>query len=101
MEVLKMTQKEFTVKYNGDNPFTEKELSEVLTKNEFDDQGILEVSEMPNDKEEKLCYTVVWHCVNPKCYFAGYALQDAIDLAKKLRAKHSVFTITIQKEIEV
>jgi hypothetical protein len=95
----KHTQKEFVVKYEGDNPFTEKELSEVLTKNEFDDMGSLEVSEVPNDKEEKLCYTVVWHCVNPKCYFAGYDFKSALDLADKIRKKHNVFAVTIQREL--
>jgi hypothetical protein len=53
---------------------------------------------MTNEKE--LCYTVVWHTVNPKCYFAGYDYESAVKLSQKLRTKHSTFAITIQKEIE-
>ena len=49
--------------------------------------------------ETEKCYTVVWHTVKPHLYFAGYSLEDAIKLQKKLRAKHSMFAITIQKEI--
>lgn len=51
-------------------------------------------------QKREYCYTVVWHCVNPKCYFAGYSLKEAQELANKIRRKHAVFAITIQKEIE-
>jgi hypothetical protein len=54
-----------------------------------------------NEKKKEPCYAVVWHSVEPKCYFSGYSLQDAIDLSVKIRKKHNVFAISILKEIEV
>jgi hypothetical protein len=41
----------------------------------------------------------VWHSITPKAYFGGYSLIDAQNLANKIRKRHSVFAITIQKEI--
>lgn len=54
-----------------------------------------------NEQKKNPCYTVVWHSVQPKVYFAGYSFTDAQKLAEKIRAKHQVFAVTIQKEIEV
>jgi hypothetical protein len=54
--------------------------------------------EAKNPESEK-CYTVVWHTPSPKTYFAGYSLDDAIGLQRKLRAKHDTFLISIQREI--
>jgi hypothetical protein len=50
-------------------------------------------------EKREFCYTVTWHCIEPKCYFAGYDLETAQQLAIKLRKRHSTFAITIQKEI--
>jgi hypothetical protein len=54
-----------------------------------------------NEQRKNPCYTVVWHGVNPKVYFAGYSLTEAQELAIKIRKTHPQMAITIQKEIEV
>jgi hypothetical protein len=53
---------------------------------------------MTRPKRER-SYTVVWHAPTPKTYFAGYSKKDAIELQKKVRKKHSMFAVTVQREI--
>jgi hypothetical protein len=45
-------------------------------------------------------YTVTWHAPSPKTYFAGYSKKEAVALQKKVRNKHSMFAVTIQREIK-
>lgn len=45
-------------------------------------------------------YTIVWHGVEPKAWFAGYSLLGAKQLIEKKRKHYPHMAMTIQREIE-
>ena len=53
---------------------------------------------MTKQKRER-SYTVVWHAPTPRTYFAGYSKKEAVALQNKIRKKHSMFQVTVQREI--